>query len=57
MCVAGKRSSSNSSTHKKQDVWDNLNANKDSGDAMKKADNETTKLVFGAIDEFNRSFK
>jgi F-type H+-transporting ATPase subunit alpha len=42
---------------KKKDVWDNLDANKDSGDAMKKADNETTKLVLGAIDEFNRSFK
>lgn len=42
---------------KKKDVWDNLDANKDSGDAMKKADNETTKLVVGAIEEFNRSFK
>jgi F-type H+-transporting ATPase subunit alpha len=42
---------------KKKDVWDNLDANKDTGDAMKKADNETTKLVLGAIEEFNRSFK
>ena len=42
---------------KKKDVWDNLDANKDEGAAMKKADNETTKLVVGAIEEFNRSFK
>ena len=42
---------------KKQDVWDNLEANKNDGGAMKKADNETTKLVVGAIEEFNRSFK
>ncbi len=42
---------------KKKDVWENLNANKNSGDAMKKADNETTKLVLGAIQEFNRNFK
>ena len=27
------------------------------GDTMKKADNETTKLVIAAIEEFNRSFK
>ena len=42
---------------KKKDVWDNLDANKDNGDAMKKADNETTKLVLAAIEEFNRSFR
>ena len=42
---------------KKKDVWENLNANKNNGDAMKKADNETTKLVLGAIQEFNRNFK
>lgn len=42
---------------KKQDVWDNLNANKDEGATMKKADNETTIMVNDAIDEFNRSFK
>ncbi len=42
---------------KKQDVWDNLNENKNNGDAMKKADNETTKLVIGVIEEFNRIFK
>ena len=42
---------------RKKDVWENLEANKDSGDAMKKADNETTKMVVAAIDEFNRSFK
>ena len=41
---------------KKQDVWDNLEANKNNGDAMKKADNETTKMVTEAIEEFNRSF-
>ena len=43
--------------NRKKDVWDNLDANKDNGDAMKKTDNETTKLVVGAIEEFNRSFK
>ena len=42
---------------KKQDVWDNLNANKEESAAMKKADNETTIMVNEAIDEFNRSFK
>jgi len=42
---------------KKKDVWENLDANKDVGDAMKKADHETTKMVIGAIEEFNRSFK
>ncbi len=42
---------------KKKDVWENLDANKDSGDVMKKADNETTKMVVAAIEEFNRSFK
>jgi F-type H+-transporting ATPase subunit alpha len=42
---------------KKQDVWDNLNANKSDGATMKKADNESTIQVNEAIDEFNRSFK
>lgn len=42
---------------KRKDVWDNLDANKNNGAAMKKADNETTKLVREALDEFNRSFK
>lgn len=42
---------------KKKDVWDNLNNNLNDGAAMKKADNETTKLVVGAIEEFNKSFK
>ena len=42
---------------KKQDVWDNLDKNKDEGAAMKKADNETTIMVNDAIEEFNRSFK
>ena len=43
--------------NKKQNVWDNLDANKDKGETMKKADNETTKLVVEAIEEFNRTFK
>ena len=43
--------------NKKKDVWNNLDENKDKGDAMKKADNETTKMVVAAIDEFNASFK
>ena len=42
---------------KKQDVWDNLEANKNDGGAMKKADNETTKMVTAAIEDFNKSFK
>ncbi len=41
----------------KQDVWDNLKANLNDGDAMKKADNETTRLVRSAIEEFNKSFR
>ena len=42
---------------KKQDVWDNLDTNKDVGASMKKADNETTIMVDEAIDEFNKTFK
>ncbi|MFK7769688.1 MAG: F0F1 ATP synthase subunit alpha [Mariniblastus sp.] len=42
---------------KKQDVWDNLNENKDVSAAMKKADNETTIQVKATIEEFNKSFK
>ena len=42
---------------KKQNVWDNLNTNKEDSATMKKADNETTIMVNQAIDEFNRSFK
>ena len=42
---------------KKQDVWDNLDTNKDVGATMKKADNETTIMVNEAIDEFNKTFK
>ena len=42
---------------KKQDVWDNLDTNKDVGATMKKADNETTIMVDEAIDEFNKTFK
>ena len=43
--------------NKRKDVWDQLDANKNDGGAMKKADNETTKAVVAAIEEFNRSFK
>jgi F-type H+-transporting ATPase subunit alpha len=42
---------------KRKDVVGNLQANLNNGDAMKKADNETTQLVRGAIEEFNKSFR
>jgi F-type H+-transporting ATPase subunit alpha len=42
---------------KKRDVWENLDQNKDNGDAMKKADNETTQMVIAALQEFNNSFR
>ncbi len=42
---------------KKKDVWDLLDKNKDVGSAMKKKDDETTKAVIGALEEFNKSFK
>ena len=42
---------------KKKDVWSLLDDNKDTGSAMKKADDETTKAVIAAIEEFNESFK
>lgn len=42
---------------KKKDVWDKLDATKDEKDTMKKADNETTKMVVAAIEEFNSTFK
>jgi F-type H+/Na+-transporting ATPase subunit alpha len=42
---------------KKKDVWNLLDSNKNNGDAMKKADHETTKAVIAAIEEFNRSFR
>ncbi len=42
---------------KRQDVWKLLDENKDSGAAMKKADDETTKAVVAAMDEFNASYK
>jgi F-type H+-transporting ATPase subunit alpha len=42
---------------KKQNVWNNLDENKNKGDAMKKPDNETTQLVVDAIKEFNQAFK
>ena len=42
---------------KKKDVWDLLDKNKDVGSAMKKKDDETTKAVSEAIEDFNKSFK
>jgi F-type H+-transporting ATPase subunit alpha len=42
---------------KKKDVWDALDADKDNGATMKKADDPTTQKVIAAIDEFNKSFK
>ena len=42
---------------KKKDVWDLLDKNKDVGSAMKKKDDETTKAVVEALEEFNKSFK
>ena len=42
---------------KKKDVWDLLDKNKDVGSAMKKKDEETTKAVIEALEEFNKSFK
>ncbi len=42
---------------KRKEVLENLQANINNGDAMKKADNETTQLVRGAIEEFNKSFR
>ena len=43
--------------NKKQDVWELLDKNKDGKATMKKADDETTKAVVGAIEEFCKSFK
>jgi F-type H+-transporting ATPase subunit alpha len=42
---------------KKKDVWDLLDKNKDVGSAMKKKDDETTKAVIEALEEFNKTFK
>ncbi|MEM7454448.1 MAG: F0F1 ATP synthase subunit alpha [Planctomycetota bacterium] len=42
---------------KKNDVWTLLDENKNNGDAMKKADNEVTKAVVAAIEDFNSSFR
>jgi F-type H+-transporting ATPase subunit alpha len=42
---------------KKKEVWDLVDAHKNDGDAMKKADHPTTKAVISALEEFNRSFK
>jgi F-type H+-transporting ATPase subunit alpha len=41
---------------RKHDVWTLINKHKDDGDAMKKADHETTKAVVAAIKEFNEKF-
>ncbi len=43
--------------NKKQVVWDFLDANKNDGAAMKKADHETTQKVRQAIEEFNSHFR
>jgi F-type H+-transporting ATPase subunit alpha len=43
--------------NKKKDVWDLLDKNKDVGSAMKKKDDETTKAVIEALEDFNKSFK
>ncbi len=43
--------------NKKQDVWEFLDANKNDGAAMKKADHETTQRVRKAIEEFNSHFR
>ena len=42
---------------KKQDVWDLLDKTKDTKNAMKKADDETTIAVTEVINDFNKSFK
>ena len=42
---------------KRKDVWDLLDKNKDVGSAMKKKDDETTKAVTEALEEFNKNFK
>ena len=42
---------------KKQDVWDLVDKNKDTKNAMKKADDETTIAVTEVINAFNKSFK
>ena len=42
---------------KKQDVWDLLDKNKDTKNAMKKDDDETTIAVTEVINDFNKSFK
>jgi F-type H+-transporting ATPase subunit alpha len=42
---------------KRKDAYDNLEANLDNGDTMKKEDNEATKLVRSALEEFNHSFR
>ena len=42
---------------RKQEVWDALDKNKDEKNTMKKEDDETTKMVVAAIEEFSASFK
>ena len=41
---------------KQKAAWDTMHANLDNGAALKKADDESTKAVAGAMDEFNKSF-
>jgi hypothetical protein len=41
----------------KQDVWDLLNQNVNSGDVMKKEDNDVTVAVRTAIQEFGKRFR
>ena len=43
--------------NKKKDVWDKLDAAKDEGATLKKADDEVTKAVVAAIEEFKESYK
>ncbi len=43
--------------NKRAEVVSNLEENLNNGDAMKKADNETTKLVVSALEDFNATFK
>ena len=42
---------------KQKAAWDTMHANLDNGAALKKADDESTKAVAGAMEEFNKSFK
>jgi hypothetical protein len=41
---------------KKKDAWDTMHNSLDDGAALKKPDNDATKAVVDALEEFNRSF-